>query len=183
MLKRITTLRAGSRSSRIADTRNRLYRVALAWCGDPMLADDLVQETLATGISKCHQLRDEQRLFAWLYSILNNTWRGHMRALRPEDELNSMLPDSTPDPCANCEEIELITQVRKVVAELPMIERQVITLVDLGEMSYCEVALVLDIPIGTVMSRLHRARRHLLECMERDSSVTTTRVGKLHLVE
>jgi RNA polymerase sigma-70 factor (ECF subfamily) len=54
---------------RIAESRDHLYCVALAWCGDPMLADDLVQETMASGIMNRRQLRDEKRLFAWLYSI------------------------------------------------------------------------------------------------------------------
>jgi DNA-directed RNA polymerase specialized sigma24 family protein len=53
---------------RIAESRERLYRVALAWCGDEMLADHLVQETLTCGIAKRRQLRDETRLFAWLYT-------------------------------------------------------------------------------------------------------------------
>jgi DNA-directed RNA polymerase specialized sigma24 family protein len=64
---------------RIAESRDRLYRVALTWCGDEMLADDLVQETMASDIVKRRQLRDEKRLFAWLYSILNNNWRRHLR--------------------------------------------------------------------------------------------------------
>ena len=62
-------------SCRIVDSRDRLYRVAMAWCGDQMLADDLVQETLSIGIAKRSQLRDEKRLFEWLYSILKNQWK------------------------------------------------------------------------------------------------------------
>ena len=50
----------------IAASRERLYRVALAWCSDAMLADDLVQETLSLGLQKVHQLRDPERLNAWL---------------------------------------------------------------------------------------------------------------------
>jgi len=58
--------------NKIADSRGRLYRAALAWCGDKMLAGDLVQEAIATSIDKSEQLRNEDQLFAWLYSILNN---------------------------------------------------------------------------------------------------------------
>lgn len=183
MLEMFTNRSADSLKTRIAESRNRLYRVALAWCGDSMLADDLVQETLFIGINKCHQLREEQRLYAWLYGILSNSWKSHMRERRPLDELNDSLPADAADPCANCEEFELITRVRSAVATLPLIERQVIALVDLGELSYCETALALGIPIGTVMSRLHRARNHLLERMKSHATVATTRIGRIHLIE
>ena len=76
---------------RIAESRDRLYRVALAWCGDEMLADDLVQETMTSGIVNRRQLRDEKRLFAWLYSILNNNWRRHLRSRKVHEELDEQL--------------------------------------------------------------------------------------------
>lgn len=183
MLKKATFCSAPSVKSRIAESRDRLYRVALAWCGDEMLADDLVQETMASGISKQKQLRDESRLFAWLYSILNNNWCSYIRKNKAHDDLNEQLPATESGPCKNCEEIEMVRQVRSVVARLPMVERQVISLVDLDELSYCDVAQALDIPIGTVMSRLHRARKHLLERLENQSSVSTIGKGRIHLVE
>jgi RNA polymerase sigma-70 factor (ECF subfamily) len=157
--------------------------VALAWCGDAMLADDLVQETMAVGISKQKQLRDESRLFAWLYSILNNTWCSYIRKKKTHEHLDEQLPSAESGPCNNCEEIEMIGQVRNVVATLPMVERQVISLIDLDELSYCDVAQALDIPIGTVMSRLHRARKRLLERLENQPTVTTIGKGRIHLVE
>ncbi len=147
---------------RIAESRERLYRVALAWCGDEMLADDLVQETMASGILNRRQLRDQKRLFAWLYSILNNNWRRHLRTRKTHEELDEQLPADDTGPYGNCRELEIVCRVRKAVAGLPIEQRQVIALVDLEEFSYCDVAQVLDIPIGTVMSRLHRARKNLL---------------------
>ena len=151
---------------RIAEARNRLYRVALAWCGDEMLADDLVQETMTNGIVNIKQLRDEKRLFAWLYSILNNNWRLHLRRNKQHDELDEQLHSEDNGPFGDCRELEIVTQVRSAVASLPMEQRQVISLVDLEEFSYCDVAQVLDIPIGTVMSRLHRARKNLLSRLD-----------------
>jgi len=151
---------------RIVETRNSLYRVALAWCGDEMLADDLVQETLSAGIAKRSQLRDEKRLFAWLYSILNNQWNSHLRSKKPHNELDDQLPSEESGPVELYEKTEVVNRVRRAVATLPIIERQVIVLVDLEELPYCDVAEVLDIPIGTVMSRLHRARKRLLGKME-----------------
>ena len=131
-----------------------------------MLADDLVQETMTNGIVNIQQLRDESRLFAWLYSILNNNWRLHLRRNKNHDELDEQLRSDEKGPFRDCRELEIVRQVRSAVASLPMEQRQVISLVDLEELSYCDVAQVLDIPIGTVMSRLHRARKNLLSRVE-----------------
>jgi len=152
--------------NRIAESRNRLYRVALAWCGDEMLADDLVQETMANGIVNLPQLRDESRLFAWLYSILNNNWRLHLRRKRNHDELDEQFCCDQFGPAGNYHQLEIVRQVRNAIATLPIEQRQVISLVDLEEFSYCDVAKILEIPIGTVMSRLHRARKNLLSRLD-----------------
>jgi RNA polymerase sigma-70 factor (ECF subfamily) len=174
---------AKSLTCRIVESRDRLYRVALAWCGDEMLADDLVQETLSTGIAKRSQLRDEKRLFAWLYSILNNQWNSYLRSKKSAIALDEQIPSDTRGPAEDCEQLDIVKRVRRAVASLPIIERQVITLVNLEEMSYAEVAMVLDIPIGTVMSRLHRARKHLLERMEHYPQVAATRNRNVYLVK
>jgi RNA polymerase sigma-70 factor (ECF subfamily) len=170
---------------RIAASRDRLYRTALAWCGDAMLADDLVQETLAEGIGNWRQLRDPTRMMAWLYTILKNKWCRHLqqRQKHGDDEGEEMLLANEEGPCNQCEELEMVACVRRAVADLPLKERQVIVLVDLEELSYCDVARILDIPIGTVMSRLHRARKHLLERMETNRSDRRQTRGHLHIVE
>lgn len=150
----------------IAESRNRLYKVALAWCGSEMLADDLVQDTLSTAIEKCHQVRDLDRLNAWLYTVLNNTWRQYLRRKREEYEFdeNMFHQESNPESLADTQEI--VSQVRMAIMALPMDQRQVIALVDLEGFSYAEVAVILEIPIGTVMSRLHRARKSLQNTLE-----------------
>jgi len=168
---------------RIAESRNRLYRVALAWCGDEMLADDLVQETMTSGIVKIKQLRDESRLFAWLYTILNNNWRLHLRRNKNHDELDEQLCSDANGPLGDCRELEIVKQVRSAVALLPMEQRQVISLVDLEEFSYCDVARILDIPIGTVMSRLHRARKNLLSKIERSDLQADTGRKQIRIVK
>ena len=152
---------------RIAHSRRRLYKVALAWAGDAMLADDLVQESLAIGLQKSHQLRDADKLYPWLYSILHNCWRRHLRGRQPDagsdtDELASE---------ANLEQqvdrLQVVQDVRRAVFRLPVGQREVVSLVDLEGFSYAEVAGILDIPIGTVMSRLHRARKSLQQALRR----------------
>ena len=147
----------------IGESRDRLYRVALAWCGDEMLADDLVQEAMTAGVVNIHQLKDEGRLFVWLYSILNNCWCRYLRKVKPQVELDEQLACENEDPVQSCHELEIVGKVRCAVATLPKNQSQVISLVDLEGFSYCEVAEVLEIPVGTVMSRLHRARKNLLD--------------------
>lgn len=150
----------------IAERRGRLYRVAYAWCGERHLADDLVQETLTRAIAKRHQLREPSRLDSWLYSILNNCWREHLRGRRPQDELDEQSLTSSRCPEGINQSEELCQRVLELMARLPEGQRQVLSLVALEELSYREVAEALDIPIGTVMSRLCRARQFIARALE-----------------
>lgn len=155
-------------TEKIEASRNRLYRVAFAWSHDAALADDLAQETLARGLARIGQLREAERLSSWLFSILHRCWIDHLRLRRDnldEDALAEM-PSELPGPDGQAEAQETVTRVRTAIAALPLGQRQVITLVDLEEFTYAEVAEVLAIPIGTVMSRLCRAREALRGLLE-----------------
>lgn len=112
------------------------------------------------GLKSVHQLKDESVVEAWLFSILNNCWRDHFRHLHPQADIEEImeLPAEGPTPEQHHAESELILRVRRAVAALPLGQRQAITLVDLEEMSYSAAAQALAIPVGTVMSRLSRAR-------------------------
>jgi len=151
----------------MAHGRSRLYRVAFSWCHDTGLADDLVQEALIKGLKSIHQLKDETVLDAWLFSILNNCWRDHFRRQHPHTDIEEImeLPTNDPNPEETHAESQLVGRVRRAVAALPMGQRQVITLVDLEQMAYSETAEALGIPVGTVMSRLSRARQSLRELL------------------
>jgi len=168
---------------RIAESREKLYRIALAWCGDEMLADDLVQETVAAGMRNYKQLRDENSMFGWICSIMRNNWYRHLRKQKNHESIDDQLPSDDHGPLGNCQENDIISQVRKSVAELTIEQRQIISLVDLGELSYCEVAQALDIPVGTVMSRLHRARKSLLKKLEMNQRQTTMVTRHMRVVE
>lgn len=147
--------------SRLENCRPRLYRLAYSWCHDTYLADDLVQETMSKGIKNLGKLRNTETLESWLFTILTNTWRSHLRAKKEQVEYNeeSFHDDSTPEQLNS--RYETVNSVQQAVAQLSIGQRQVITLVDLEGFSYAEVAEILDIPIGTVMSRLCRARQAL----------------------
>lgn len=149
---------------RLRQQRTRLYRIAYSWCHDEALAEDLVQETLTRALERAGQLRDAECFDPWLFAILANRWRDHLRSLRPHediDTLEELLPDGGDSPERADERGEIVDQVRAAVARLSIGQRQVLTLVDLEEFSYAEVSNILEIPIGTVMSRLCRARRQL----------------------
>lgn len=147
----------------LVEYRENLYRIAYSWCHNPALADDLVQDTLAKALKNSNQLRDAKTLKAWLYRILSNCWRDHFRRSRDVVDIDDvvLIEKETPDIAHDRQQV--IHRVRSAIALLPMGQRQVITLVDLEGCSYIEVAQILDVPIGTVMSRLSRARKALKE--------------------
>jgi RNA polymerase sigma-70 factor (ECF subfamily) len=143
---------------KLAEHRAKLHRMAVAWCGNPALADDLVQDTLAKALEKQEQLKDDERLGAWLYKILHNCWMEHLRTQKPELNIDEMELTCTDCPEKQFAEDQLVEQVRAAVETLPISQRQVMTLIDLEGCGYEQVAAILDIPVGTVMSRLSRAR-------------------------
>jgi len=149
---------------RLEELRPRLYRLAYSWCHDAALADDLAQDALIKALARSEQLRDVQALESWLFSILNNCWRDHLRARREftdVDELDDAIVDDTPSPEQRYASRQTIQRVRLAIAGLPLGQRQVVTLVDIEECGYAEVAAILGVPVGTVMSRLARARQAL----------------------
>ncbi|TCK19445.1 RNA polymerase sigma-70 factor (ECF subfamily) [Thiogranum longum] len=145
----------------LSDYRENLYRIAYSWCHNPALADDLVQETMSKALKNSGQLRDPKTLRAWLYRILSNCWRDHFRRSRDTVDIDDviLIEKDTPELCHDRQMI--INSVRRAIEHLPMGQRQVISLVDLEGCTYIEVAGILDVPIGTVMSRLSRARKAL----------------------
>ncbi len=141
--------------------RPKLYRVAYSWSHNAALADDLVQETLIKALQNAKQLRNAEAMNGWLFAILANCWRDHFRQSREMDDVEEIerVDEFTPED--GHAQSQLVSRVRNAVARLPLGQRQVLTLVDLEEFSYAEVSTILEIPVGTVMSRLCRARKTL----------------------
>ncbi len=138
----------------------RLRRYARALVGDRYAADDLVQDTLERAINKFHLWRPGSDLRAWLFAIMHNVHVNQLRsrAARPETPLDDgdALPQSVPET-----DRHEIRDMQTAIAALPSEQREVILLIALEQLSYSEVSKALDIPIGTVMSRLFRARERL----------------------
>src|SRR5919205_920191 len=153
---------------------DQVYRVARRMSGSREEAEDLVQDTYARAFRSWQQYQPGTNLRAWLLRILTNLNidRGRRVQRTPEqtpleegdyylyNRLESTIGDENPD-----EErvLERLSQnaVVEALAEVPHDFRDVLVLVDIGEFSYAEAAQILDIPVGTVMSRLHRGRRIL----------------------
>lgn len=150
--------------SKLGASRCRLWRLAHSWCHNRALADDLVQDALAKALDRHNQLRDPEALHAWLCSILANCWHDHLRAGKDTLDIDTVAESDLPSigcPEEDCLQSEVVRRVRAAVGKLPAGQREVVTLVDLEEFSYAAVAEILAIPIGTVMSRLSRARAAL----------------------
>ncbi len=146
--------------------RERLYRIAWSWCHDSHQADDLVQETIARALDKLDKLRDEARLQVWLTRILANLHRDLYRRVQADTGLDpETLSGSRDDPEQSADRTQLIARTRRAIGMLRDDHRQVLTLIDLGEFSYADTASILDVPVGTVMSRLSRARRRMREIL------------------
>jgi RNA polymerase sigma-70 factor (ECF subfamily) len=154
--------------SRLGDHLDRLYRAAWALCGSREDAEDLVQETYARVLARPRLLRNEDDL-GYLLRVLRNTFltqkRNESRRLRPgplPDQLELVADPRAREPHAALEAGELYA----AVAALPDAFRDVLIAVDITGLSYKESARALRIRVGTVMSRLHRARQQVVRRIE-----------------
>ncbi|MFP4611543.1 MAG: RNA polymerase sigma factor [Thiohalophilus sp.] len=143
--------------------RPQLYRLAYSWTSNPALADDLTQETLAKALKNVAQLKNPESLKSWAFGILRNCWRDHFRSNHDMDDVDNQVLAHEQTPEYHHEQQNIVDKVRGAVSQLPEGQRHVLTLIDLEGCSYAEVADILEIPIGTVMSRLCRARRCLAD--------------------
>ena len=150
----------------LRDRWRRLYRLAYAWCHEPQTAMDLVQDCLAKALRAQHQLQDDKALDAWLFSILLNCWRDHLRGRKDMQELDpEQLADHDNPEQAHSRQ-QLMDHVRLAMTTLNPEQRQILTLVAIEGLSYDQVAGIMEIPAGTVMSRLCRARKKLREALD-----------------
>jgi RNA polymerase sigma-70 factor (ECF subfamily) len=148
---------------RLVELIPRLRRYARALVGDRAGADDLVQDTLERAWTKLHLYRRGTDLRAWLFTVMHNVHVNRVRAARPTDPLQEDMPELAYR-AAQADGL-MVRDLDRCVSRLPADQRAVLLLVTLEEMSYEEVARTLGIPIGTVMSRLSRAREKLRAMM------------------
>jgi RNA polymerase sigma-70 factor, ECF subfamily len=146
----------------------RLRRYARALTRDLSNADDLVQDCLVRAVRKQHLFQPGTDIRAWLFTILHNQHVNEVRRLvrqgisvDVEDVASHMVAVS--DPTASRQ----LTELDRAIGQLPLEQRQVVLMVGLEGMRYDEVAAILRVPIGTVRSRLSRARDELRRLLGR----------------
>lgn len=154
-----------------------LRRYARALTGDGQRADDLVQDTLERALRKGALWRPGSDLRAWLFAIMHNLRINDLRADKGlsfpgEEELPELAaPPTQQDRLA-------LRDLDRALARLPIEQREVLLLVGLEDLSYAEVAKVLDVPIGTVMSRLSRGRERLRGLLDGSAAGASLKVVK-----
>ena len=145
----------------------RLRRLARALAGQVADADDLVQIVLERALARAAQWRPDAALDKWVFAIARNAWRDELRArgrtqhLFAPEEAGEMAADRTAQPAQQLE-------LAMALAALPPDHREVVALVLVEGMSYGEAAELLEVPVGTVTSRLARARTTLQAHLGKD---------------
>lgn len=138
----------------------RLRRYAAALLRDRAHADDLVQDTLERGLKKFSLFRRGTDLRAWLFSIMHNLYVNNVRAAAMTPTMTLEGANGIHDP-ADTDGTAALLDLSSALERLDPAQREIILLIGLEQLSYEETARILDIPIGTVMSRLSRARERL----------------------
>jgi RNA polymerase sigma-70 factor (ECF subfamily) len=144
----------------------RLRRFALVLCRSPSLADDLVQGACERALAHSDGWTPGTRFDAWVFRILRNYWIDYLRRTRTEGMAEDVttrteiVGDRGEEPILNR---LLLAEVQHIIDELPSEQREVLLLVCVEDLAYREAAEVLGVPIGTVMSRLARARKRLVD--------------------
>ena len=156
----------------------RLRRYARALTGDALLADDLVQDTLERALVKRHLWRQGSDLRAWMFTIMHNVFVNQIRA-RATDAAVALDAEAY-DVAARSSPLDLLEvgDIDAAIRRMPGEQREVLLLVALEQLSYGETAQALGIPVGTVMSRLYRARERLRTLLSGDGVAGALKVVK-----
>lgn len=171
-LERLRTGDARAFEELVVSHQHRVFGVALRMLNNGAEAEEIAQETFLRAHGSLAEFRGDAKLSTWLYAIvsrlcLNRLASADRRVVRSGDEMLLRVADAGRGPDANAERGELEAALHRAIADLPEERRVVVVLRDLEGMAYEEIARALDLELGTVRSRLHRARMDLKEKMER----------------
>ncbi|HMF74682.1 MAG TPA: sigma-70 family RNA polymerase sigma factor [Bryobacteraceae bacterium] len=147
-----------------------LYRYARSLCGEQVAAEELLQETykkaLAAKRGPAEATVDHVR--PWMFTIMRNAWQNEIRRQSRAhevwlDDVDALEDPDSPDSLLTRK--LLVSEVRAAVDSMPVLWREIIVMRDLEELSYGEISSILGCPVGTVMSRLARARSALRQML------------------
>jgi len=160
----------------------RLRRYARVLCADAASADDLVQDTLERACERLAQWRSGSDLRAWSFAIMHNLFVSETRRPRYRLEVaaDAAPGDATFDPGASWAAAH---DLERALRALPLAQRQALLLVAFEDMSYDQVATVMGVPLGTVMSRLSRARSRLRQLLDPDAGGAPRAAPRLRLLK
>jgi len=152
--------------------QHRVFGVALRMLGSRAEAEEAAQEVFLRAHRAIADFRGDAKLSTWLYAIasrlcMNRLTSGERRLLREGEETLARIPSGHASPADELERSERDAALHRAIAELSDERRMVVVLRDLEGLSYEEIASALDLELGTVRSRLHRARMDLKEKLER----------------
>lgn len=160
----------------------RLRRFAYALTGSTDLGDDLVQAACERALARLNQWQPGTRLDSWMFRIMQTIWIDQMRAKKVRGhsaDLDAAQDIAGADGERAMEARLTLKRVRGAVQELPEEQRLVLTLISIDGRSYKEAAELLDVPVGTITSRLARARKRLYEA----AYETTAQMGRAARLE
>lgn len=154
----------------ITDYQKKMYNLALNYVKQEEEAKDLTQDIFVTVYRSISKLRDETKFVAWLYQVAINHCRNRYKRLQRKGYFSSDSIDDTEStiqlssgasPEKELERNRTISIVQETIAALPESEKEIILLRDIQELSYDEISTILNVPLGTVKSKLNRARSAL----------------------
>lgn len=143
-----------------------LYRVAYAWTHDSHLAADLVQETLARCLQNARKFTQADDVTIWLFKVMKNCWTDHLRQLKPQVNIQDVELQASHSLEDEHHLNQILRHVQRAMRHMNLEHREILSLVVMQNFSYEEIARILDVPVGTVMSRLSRARNRLRELLK-----------------
>jgi RNA polymerase sigma-70 factor (ECF subfamily) len=169
----------GEMKELIENNLDKIFNYSLFITGDREKALDLMQDTIITVLTKQDLYNEESHFRSWIFRILKNNYLNIIKKeqIRKEINFSDAAPDSKDEPVflskdkgkSYISDPILKNRISEVIASLPLEYREVVVFVEIDQLSYEEVAQILDIPVGTVMSRLHRGRSQLRKMLKKEA--------------
>lgn len=158
------------RHARLADLRQRLFGYAWALCRDTANAEDLYQDAMLRALGAATVPEDRTAFRVWMFRLTRNLWIDRLRASDAAFSLDDLSEADTPSVGSEQSVVNRLA-VQQAFMVLDKIHRDVLALIDIGGFSYDETSKLLDIPVGTVMSRVSRARNALCRLLSEDTKI------------